>query len=106
VTQRLKGLCFQALVEANGDQAKAALAIADDPSHLRTVELKLMDYHSHLMSVIEPFATANEALLDCKRRFKNLPDRHFASVESLVRQYFRHNPLDSFGRTKEILPPR
>ena len=89
VTQRLKGLCFQALVEADGDQAKAALAIAGDPSHLRTVELKLMDYHSHLMSVIEPFTTANDALLDCKRRFKNLPDRHFSSVETLVRQYFR-----------------
>jgi transcriptional regulator with PAS, ATPase and Fis domain len=89
VTQRLKGLCFQALVEANGDQAKAALAIAGDPSHLRTVELKLMDYHGHLLSVIQPFATLDEALLDCKRRFKNLPDRHFASVETLVRQHFR-----------------
>ena len=101
VTQRLKGLCFQALVEADGDQAKAALAIAGDPSHLRTVELKLMDYHSHLMSVIEPFATANEALLDCKRRFKNLPDRHFSSVETLVRQYFRQDGPASLGRAKD-----
>ena len=88
VTQRLKGLCFQALVESNGDLAKAALAIAGDPGHLRTVELKLMDYHSHLLSVIEPFKTADEAISDCKRRFKNLPDRHFASVEALVRQHF------------------
>jgi len=100
VTQRLKGLCFQALVEAAGDQTNAALAIAGDPSHLRTVELKLMDYHGHLMSVIEPFATANEALLDCKRRFKNLPDRHFTSVETLVRQFFRTNPTDHIGQAK------
>jgi transcriptional regulator with PAS, ATPase and Fis domain len=100
VTQRLKGLCFQALVEADGDQTKAALAISSDPSHLRTVELKLMDYHSHLMSVIEPFATANEALLDCKRRFKNLPDRHFSSVETLVRQYFRQDGPTSLGLRK------
>ena len=100
VTQRLKGLCFQALVEADSDQAKAALAIAGDPSHLRTVELKLMDYHSHLMSVIEPFATANEALIDCKRRFKNLPDRHFSSVETLVRQYFRQGVPTSLGFRK------
>ena len=92
VTQRLKGLCFQALVESNGDQAKAALAIAGDPSHLRTVELKLMDYHSHLLSVIEPYATADEALLECKRRFKNLPDRHFRSVEALVRHHVAHKP--------------
>lgn len=101
VTQRLKGLGFQALVEADGDQAKAALAIAGDPSHLRTVELKLMDYHSHLMSVIEPFATADEALLDCKRRFKNLPDRHFASVETLVRQHFRQKKSSNFQARTE-----
>jgi transcriptional regulator with GAF, ATPase, and Fis domain len=92
VTQRLKGLCFQALVQDRGDQAKAALAIAGDPSYLRTVELKLLDYHSHLLSVIAPFKTADEALADCKRRFKNLPDRHFASVETLVRDHFAKIP--------------
>lgn len=88
VTQRLKGLCFQALVDADGDQGKAALSIAGDPIHLHTVELKLMDYYGHLHAVIEPFRTAEEALADCRRRFKNLPERHFASVEQLVRQSF------------------
>jgi transcriptional regulator with PAS, ATPase and Fis domain/CHASE2 domain-containing sensor protein len=88
VTQRLKGLCFQALVEANGDQAKAAFAIAGDAGHLRTVELKLMDYHGHLLSVIAPFDSVEDALVECKRRFKNLPERHFASVEALVRRHF------------------
>jgi transcriptional regulator with PAS, ATPase and Fis domain len=101
VTQRLKGLCFKALVEADGDQAQAALAIAGDPSHLRTVELKLMDYHSHLLAVIGPFATANEALIDCKRRFKNLPDRHFSSVEALVKRHFRQKNISSFRATIE-----
>lgn len=89
VTQRLKGLCFQALVETGGDQSKAALSIAGDPSQVRTVELKLMDYYSHLLSVIEPFKTADDALAECKRRFKNLPDRHFASVDILIRQHFQ-----------------
>ncbi|MBH0209781.1 MAG: hypothetical protein HP495_14940, partial [Nitrospira sp.] len=93
VTQRLKGLCFQALVESDGDQAKAAQAIAGDPNYLRTIELKLMDYYGHLLSVITPFTTADGALADCKRRFKNLPDRHFASVERLVRGHFQANRL-------------
>lgn len=88
VTQRLKGLCFQAFVESGGDRAAAALIIAGDPNHVRTVDLKLQDYLSHLMSVIEPFKTAHDAIADCKRRFKNLPDRHFASVETLVRERF------------------
>jgi transcriptional regulator with PAS, ATPase and Fis domain len=86
VTQRLKGLCFQALIEHHGDQAKAAMAIAGDPSHLRTVELKLSDYYNHLLGVIDPCRSVEDALAECKRRFKNLPDRHFASVALLVRQ--------------------
>ena len=88
VTQRLKGLCFQALVDSGGDQAKAAAAMAGDPSLLRTVELKVMDYYGHLMETITPFTSVDHALLDCKRRFKNLPERHFKSVEALVRRHF------------------
>lgn len=88
VTQRLKGLCFQALVEADGDQSKAASTVAGEPGRVRTVELKLMDYYRHLLSVIEPFSSPDEALLECKRRFKNLPERHFQSVEALVRRWF------------------
>lgn len=97
VTQRLKGLCFQMLVETHGDKAQAAATLAGDPSLTRTVELKLMDYYDHLLITIQPFATVEEALLDCKRRFKNLPDRHFRSVETLVRQHFRSNRSASFG---------
>lgn len=93
VTQRLKGLCFQALVETSGDKAQAATILAGDPSLTRTVELKLMDYYDHLLATIQPFATVDEALLDCKRRFKNLPDRHFRSVETLVRQHFTQQPM-------------
>ena len=95
VTQRLKGLCFQALVESGGDRMRAASALAGDPALLRTAELKLMDYYGHLIDTIQPFSTVDEALFDCKRRFKNLPERHFKSVEALVRQHFKTaRPLD------------
>ena len=89
VTQRLKGLCFQALVESHGDLAKAANMIAGETSRARIVELKLTEYYNHLLSVITPFSSLDEALVDCRRRFKNLPDRHFASVEKLVRRRFQ-----------------
>jgi DNA-binding NtrC family response regulator len=89
VTHRLKGLCFQALVESKGDQAKAASALAGDAALRRTVELKVMDYFGHLIETIQPFKTADDALSDCKRRFKNLPERHFKSVELLVQKHFR-----------------
>jgi len=48
-----------------------------------------MDYYGHLLSVITPFTTADEALADCRCRFKNLLEWHFASVERLVRGYFK-----------------
>ena len=102
MTQRLKGLCFQALVETSGDKTQAAATLAGDPSLTRTVELKLMDYYDHLLTTIHPFGTVEEALLDCKRRFKNLPDRHFSSVETLVRQHFRQGRPLSLSLPKGI----
>lgn len=101
VTQRLKGLCFQILVETGGDQAKAALTIAGDPSHVRTAELKLRDYYGHLQSVIEQFSTAEAALAECRRRFKNLSERHFLSVERLVRWHFEQNRPMRFQSTHD-----
>ena len=88
VTQRLKGLGFAALVDAGGDRSRAALALAGDPRLARIVELKLAEYHDHLLRAVEGFASADAAIAACRRRFKNLPDRHFRSLESLVRLKF------------------
>ncbi|TLY30121.1 MAG: CHASE2 domain-containing protein [Nitrospirae bacterium] len=88
VTQRLKGMGFRTLVEAGGDRQKAALTLAGDPTLARIVELKLLDYYDHLVKTIQGYHSAEEAIAACKKRFKNLPDRHFRSVETLVRRYF------------------
>jgi len=97
VTQRLKGLCFEALVASRGDQDRAAQALAGEPTLVRAVALKVMDYHGHLIKTIQEFTTPEEAIADCRRRFKNLPDRHFRSVERLIRAHFSRNkfPLPS-----------
>ena len=89
VTQRLKGLGFRALVDAGGNRAKAAAALAGEPELIRTVELKLTEYHEHLLRSVAGFDSAEAAIAACRRRFKNLPDRHFRSLEVLVRQNFQ-----------------
>src|SRR5262249_28325779 len=86
--QRLKGLGFRALVEADGDREKAAQALAGDPALTRTVELKLREYHEHLLRSLQPFDSADAALSAPRRRFKNLPERHLRSLEALARQHF------------------
>jgi DNA-binding NtrC family response regulator len=88
VTQRLKGLGFRALVDAGGDRQRAALELAGDATLARAVEVKLREYHEHLVRSVAGFDTAEAAVAACRRRFKNLPDRHFRSLESLVRQSF------------------
>ena len=88
VTQRLKGLGFRALVEAGGDRTQAALTLAGDPALARAVEVKLREYHDHLLRSVEAFDSADAAIASCRRRFKNLPERHFRFLESLVRQRF------------------
>jgi DNA-binding NtrC family response regulator/CHASE2 domain-containing sensor protein len=93
VTQRLKGLGFRALVDSQGDRGKAALTLAGDPALGRTVELKLREYSDHLLRVVEGFGSPDEAVAACRKRFKNLPERHFRSLELLVRQHFdRRSP--------------
>ncbi len=92
ITQRLKGLGFRALVQSGGDHARAALELAGDPAHARIVEVKLREYHEHLLRVVQAFDSADAALSACRRRFKNLPERHFGSLESLVRQHFELRP--------------
>jgi DNA-binding NtrC family response regulator/CHASE2 domain-containing sensor protein len=89
VTQRLKGLGFQALVDSGGDRAKAAAALAGESRLARTVELKLVEYHEHLLRSVAAFDSAETAVAACRRRFKNLPERHFQSLEQLVRQRFK-----------------
>ena len=92
MTQRLKGLSFRALVEAGGDRRKAALELAGDPALGRAVELKLSEYHEHLLRAVEGIDSVEAALAACRRRFKNLPERHFRSLEFLVRQRFEGQP--------------
>ncbi len=88
VTQRLKGLGFRALVDSQGDRSKAALTLAGNPALGRTVELKLREYSDHLLRVMDGFRSPDEAVAACRKRFKNLPERHFRSLELLVRQHF------------------
>jgi DNA-binding NtrC family response regulator/CHASE2 domain-containing sensor protein len=89
VTQRLKGLGFRALVESGGDRGRAAAALAGDPALTRTVEVKLGEYHEHLLRSVAAFDSADAAVAACRRRFKNLPERHFRSLEALVRERFK-----------------
>lgn len=88
VTQRLKGLGFRALVESGGDLARAASRLAADPALAPTVELKLQDYYAHLVKTIRSYRTADEAIAACRKRFKNLPDRHFDAVTLLIKHHF------------------
>jgi DNA-binding NtrC family response regulator len=94
VTHRLKGLGFQALVEAEGDLGRAARALAGHPSLVRVVELKLKDYYDHLIATIQDAESPHAAIAHCRRRFKNLPDRHFKAVERLIERHFTLQQID------------
>src|SRR5262249_2144757 len=104
VTQRLKGLGFRALVEAGGHRdlaalERAALELGGDPGLARTVELKLREYHEHLLRSVAGFDTPEAAIAACRRRFKNLPERHFRSLELLVRQHLGGSVVQAKGAT-------
>ena len=85
VTQRLKGIGFQALVRHHGNIESASQELAGKASLAPRVRDKLRDYYQNLIPVHQQAATFEEALTDCRRRMKNLPDRYFTAVETLLR---------------------
>jgi len=89
VMQRLKGMCFQALVEAKGDQRNAASSLAGQPGLTRLVEVKLNEYSVHLKKVVATFPSEETAVAGCRKRFKNLPERYQDALATLVRLHMK-----------------
>ncbi|WP_447970117.1 sigma 54-interacting transcriptional regulator [Nitrospira sp. M1] len=88
VTQRLKGLGFQALVDHDCDVHRAAVSIAGTSSLEKVAELKLKEYYRNLLSSTASYETAEQALANCRKRMRNIPERHFPAIETLIRQHF------------------
>lgn len=88
VTQRLKGLGFQALRDCQGDVHAAALALAGQERFVRVVEGRLREYAKNLVPTSKHYRSVEEAIADCRKRFRNLPERHFPAVEHLLHERF------------------
>ncbi len=88
VTQRLKGLGFQALMDYQGDIHAAAQALAGDEKYVRVVEGRLREYTENLVPPSKHYGSVDEAIADCRKRFRNLPERHFPAVQQLLYKRF------------------
>jgi DNA-binding NtrC family response regulator len=86
VASRFKGICFQAIVAHEGRMAEAAEEVAGVRDG--RVESKIREYYSNLLEAAQQFPNADLAVLECRRRFKNLPQRYFPAVEQLIRSKF------------------
>ena len=79
---------------------RAAAMLADDPALAATVELKLRDYYAHLTKILQAYPSSQDAVAACRKRFKNLPDRHFEAVARLITRHF------TAASPSTPLPPR
>ncbi|HNP31017.1 MAG TPA: helix-turn-helix domain-containing protein, partial [Nitrospirales bacterium] len=86
VTQRLKGLGFQALVDNHGNIEAAAQSLAGDETLIRMVAGRLREYTKNLLPSSRHYPSVEAAIADCRKRFRNIPERHFPAVEQLVHQ--------------------
>ncbi|MEX2492748.1 MAG: sigma 54-interacting transcriptional regulator [Nitrospirales bacterium] len=88
VTQRLKGLGFQALRDSQGDVHAAAIVLAGNERFVRVVEGRLREYTNNLVPPSKHYGSVEEAIADCRKRFRNLPERHLPAVEELIHARF------------------
>ena len=86
VASRFKGICFQAIVTHEGRMGEAAEEVASAKDS--RVESKIREYYNNLLEAAQQFPNADLAVLECRRRFKNLPQRYFPAVEQIIRTKF------------------
>jgi len=91
VTQRLRGLCFQTLIDHNYDNHAAAQYLAGEQGLVRIVELKLTKYEDHLRKVAAESGSLQKALASVRKRLKNLPERHIPAMETVIKHVFQNN---------------
>ena len=84
---RFKGLCFQALAQHDGDAANAASTLAGDSQAVSRVAAKLSEYEQNLLEIVGKYGTTDQAMAECRRRFKNIPQRFFPAIERVVRRH-------------------
>ncbi len=88
VTQRLKGLGFQALVDHRENIHDTAVTLAGQSSLEKIVELKLREYYRNLIASTASYSSAEEAIENSRKRLRNIPERHFPAIETLIRRHF------------------
>ncbi|BFU89796.1 MAG: hypothetical protein NTAFB01_09830 [Nitrospira sp.] len=88
VMEWLKGMCFQALVQHEGDELTAAASLAGEPGLAKLVLDKLKEYVEPLRKIVSASSSPETARAECKKRFKNMPKRYFSSVEALIQKFW------------------
>ncbi|MBI5755703.1 MAG: sigma 54-interacting transcriptional regulator [Nitrospirae bacterium] len=86
---RFKGICFETLVRYNGDIQKASFELSGSSfAYIEVVKERVEEYYTNLIEVIKHCDSIEDAMSECRRRFKNLKGRYFRAMEELVRMYF------------------
>ncbi len=86
---RFKGICFESLVRCNGDIQKASFELSgSNLAYIQSVKERVDEYYTNLIEVIRQYVSAEDAIAECRRRFKNIRGRYFKAMEELVRRYF------------------
>ncbi len=86
---RFKGICFETLARCNGDIQKASVELSGTGfASIEVVKERVGEYYANLIEVIRQYDSVENAMAECRRRFKNLNGRYFSAMEELVRMYF------------------
>jgi len=81
VMLRFKGICFKLLVEHDVDVARVAEKIG-------CVEEKVQEHYNNLTEMILKLNQCEGSIIECRRRYKNMPKKYHPYLEALVKRHF------------------
>ncbi len=86
VSSRFKGVCFEMLVEYEGDAEEAARVLAGDTDYANLIQQKVKEYHKNLLKPLVDFEDPDVAVRDALKRQRNVPTQYHSAIEKLVRK--------------------
>ncbi len=93
ISEYLRGICFKTLVEQDMNIESAIMLIANstDAEVINSVKKKLSEFLKNAVELVDKQLPLEDNLIKSKPKFKNLPQRYHAYLDTVITQFYKGN---------------
>jgi hypothetical protein len=93
ISEYLRGICFKTLVEQDMNIESTIMLIANstDAEVINSAKKKLSEFLKNAVELVDKQLPLEDNLIKSKPKFKNLPQRYHAYLDTVITQFYKGN---------------